>query len=103
MAGSLSARYAGPDTSLSFATMLDILLMVVIGGMGTICGAIIGATLFILAENYLPTLMGSISGSMTSAGLPVLPDLFHPDRRLLWLGVLFVVSVYFFPPVSSAG
>ncbi len=100
MAGSLSAlwlRYTGPDTSLSFAIMLDILLMVVIGGMGTIYGAIIGATLFILAENYLPTLMGSISASMTSAGLPILPGLFHPDRWLLWLGVLFVVSVYFFP------
>ena len=23
--------------------------------------------------------------------------LFHPDRWLLWLGVLFVLSVYFFP------
>jgi branched-chain amino acid transport system permease protein len=100
MAGALSAlwlRYTGPDTSLSFAIMLDILLMVVIGGMGTIYGAIIGATLFILAENYLPTLMGSISASMTGAGLPILPGLFHPDRWLLWLGVLFVVSVYFFP------
>jgi branched-chain amino acid transport system permease protein len=99
-AGALNAlwlRYAGPDTSLSFSIMLDILLMVVIGGMGTIYGAIIGATLFILAENYLPTLMGSISTSMTSAGLPILPGLFHPDRWLLWLGVLFVVSVYFFP------
>jgi branched-chain amino acid transport system permease protein len=100
MAGSLSAlwlRYTGPDTSLSFAIMLDILLMVVIGGMGTIYGAIIGATLFILAENYLPTLMGAVSASMSSTGLPILPGLFHPDRWLLWLGVLFVVSVYFFP------
>jgi len=100
MAGALSAlwlRYAGPDTSLSFAIMLDILLMVVIGGMGTIYGAIIGATLFVLAESYLRTLMESISTSMSSAGLPILPGLFHPDRWLLWLGVLFVVCVYFFP------
>jgi branched-chain amino acid transport system permease protein len=99
-AGSLSAlwlRYTGPDTTLSFSIMLDILLMVVIGGMGTIYGAIIGATLFILAENYLPTLMGSLSAAMAGAGLPILPGLFHPDRWLLWLGVLFVVSVYFFP------
>src|SRR5258707_570059 len=99
-AGVLSAlwlRYTGPDTSLSFAIMLDILLMVVIGGMGTIYGAIIGATLFVLAENYLRTLMESISTSMSSAGLPILPGLFHPDRWLLWLGVLFVVCVYFFP------
>ncbi len=39
--------------------MLDILLMVVIGGMGTIYGAIIGAAMFILAQNYLQALMGS--------------------------------------------
>jgi branched-chain amino acid transport system permease protein len=30
-------------------------------------------------------------------GVPLLPDLFHPDRWLLWLGVLFVLSVYYFP------
>ena len=28
---------------------------------------------------------------------PLLANLFHPDRWLLWLGVLFVLSVYFFP------
>ena len=36
-------RYTGPDTTLSFDIMVDILLMVVIGGMGTIYGAVIGA------------------------------------------------------------
>ena len=58
-------------------------------------GAVIGATIFILAENYLQALMGALSKS--AAGLPVLPQLFDPDRWLLWLGVLFVLSVYFFP------
>jgi branched-chain amino acid transport system permease protein len=97
-AGALNAmwlRYAGPDTTLSFAIMLDILLMVVIGGMGTMYGAIIGATLFILAENYLQALMGA--ASRATAGVPLLPDLLHPDRWLLWLGVLFIASIYFFP------
>ena len=45
-AGALNAlwlRYTGPDTTLSFSIMLDILLMVVIGGMGTMYGAVIGA------------------------------------------------------------
>ena len=51
-------RYTGPDTTLSFAIMLDILLMVVIGGMGTMYGAVIGATFFIVAQNYLQKLMG---------------------------------------------
>ena len=52
-------RYTGPDTTLSFDIMIDILLMVVIGGMGTMYGAVIGATLFVVAQNYLQDLMGS--------------------------------------------
>ena len=98
MAGGLDAlwlRYTGPDTTLSFAIMLDILLMVVIGGMGTMYGAILGATIFILAEAYLQKLMGIASAATVS--VPVLSGLLHPDRWLLWLGVLFVLSVYFFP------
>ena len=88
-------RYTGPNTTLDFAIMIDILLMVVIGGMGTLYGAVIGATLFVVAQNYLQDAMKSVSGAMS--GLPLLPDLFHPDRWLLWLGVLFVLSVYYFP------
>jgi branched-chain amino acid transport system permease protein len=98
LAGSIYAiwlRYVGPDTSLSMEIMIDILLMVVIGGMGTMYGAVIGATLFILAQNYLQNLMGSAASAVDS--LPLLPDLLNPDRWLLWLGVLFILSVYFFP------
>jgi len=99
-AGALNAlwlRYAGPDTSLSFSIMLDILLMVVIGGMGTIYGAIIGAAMFMLAQNYLQALMAVASNAAAKAGLPLLPGLLHPDRWLLWLGLLFIACVFFFP------
>jgi branched-chain amino acid transport system permease protein len=98
IAGAMMAlwlRYNGPDTTLSFSIMIDILLMVVIGGMGTMYGAVIGATLFVLAQSYLQVLMGA--GSAALAGIPLLPDLIHPDRWLLWLGALFIVSVYAFP------
>ncbi|MDF1718614.1 MAG: branched-chain amino acid ABC transporter permease [Antarcticimicrobium sp.] len=98
LAGSLYAvwlRYVGPETTLSMELMIDILLMVVIGGMGTMYGAVIGATLFVLAQNYLQTLMGAASGLVE--GVPVLPQLLSADRWLLWLGVLFILSVYFFP------
>jgi branched-chain amino acid transport system permease protein len=88
-------RYTGPNTTLDFSIMVDILLMVVIGGMGTMYGAVIGATLFVIAQNYLQDAMKAISDA--SQGLPLLPALFHPDRWLLWLGVLFVLSVYYFP------
>ncbi len=98
LAGVLNAlwlRYTGPAVTLSLEIMLDILLMVVIGGMGTLYGAVLGATLFILAQNYLQKLMGAASAA--TEGIPLLPQLLHPDRWLLWLGVLFVLSVYFFP------
>ncbi|MBE1292363.1 MAG: branched-chain amino acid ABC transporter permease [Shimia sp.] len=98
LAGALYAvwlRYVGPDTTLSMEIMIDILLMVVIGGMGTMYGAVIGATLFVLAQNYLQNVL-SLAGESVST-LPLLPDLLNADRWLLWLGVLFILSVYFFP------
>ena len=98
LAGALLAlwlRYNGPDTSLSFEIMIDILLIVVIGGMGTLYGAVVGSAIFIIAQNYLQDLMKLASGA--SIKIPLLRDLVHPDRWLLWLGLLFVLSVYKFP------
>ena len=88
-------RYNGPDTSLSFEIMMDCLLIVVIGGMGTIYGAAIGSVLFLIAQSYLQDLLRLASEA--SASLPWLAALLSPDRWLLWLGVLFVLSVYYFP------
>lgn len=98
LAGALMAlwlRYVGPKTSLGFEVMTDILLIVVIGGMGTMYGAVLGATLFILAQNYLKELMAQGSGALE--GLPLLAAALHPDRWMLWLGILFILSIYFFP------
>ncbi len=98
LAGAMLAlwlRYNGPDTSLSFEIMMDVLLMVVIGGMGTIYGAAIGAALFMVAQSYLQDLLRL--GSEAASSLPWLSQLLSPDRWLLWLGVLFVLSVYYFP------
>ena len=98
VAGALLAlwlRYTGPDTTLSFEIMLDILLIVVIGGMGTLYGAVVGSVLFVLAQNYLQDLLALAAGA--AQGVPLLQALFSPDRWLLWLGVLFVLSVYHFP------
>lgn len=98
LAGALLAlwlRYTGPDATLSFEIMLDILLIVVIGGMGTMYGAIVGSVLFMLAQNYLQDLLRLAGGAVE--GVPALGALLTPDRWLLWLGVLFVLSVYHFP------
>jgi branched-chain amino acid transport system permease protein len=88
-------RYTGPDTTLSFEIMLDVLLIVVIGGMGTVYGAVVGSALFVLAQSYLQDLMKLGAGVVD--GVPVLSQLISADRWLLWLGILFVLSVYHFP------
>jgi branched-chain amino acid transport system permease protein len=98
LAGALLAlwlRYTGPDTTLSFEIMLDILLIVVIGGMGTLYGAVVGSVIFVFAQNYLQDLLKLGQGALD--GVPVLSQLVSPDRWLLWLGVLFVLAVYHFP------
>lgn len=98
LAGAMLAlwlRYNGPDTSLSFEIMMDVLLIVVIGGMGTIYGAAVGSVLFLVAQSYLQDLLRL--GSEATASLPWLAAVLSPDRWLLWLGVLFVLSVYYFP------
>jgi branched-chain amino acid transport system permease protein len=88
-------RYNGPDISLSFEIMMDVLLIVVIGGMGTLYGAVVGAVLFLVAQSYLQDLLRL--GSEAASALPWLSALLSPDRWLLWLGLLFVLSVYYFP------
>lgn len=88
-------RYVGPATTLGVEIMLDILLIVVIGGMGTMYGAVVGTVVFVLAQNYLKDWMGGASDA--TSFLPLVPDLLNPDRWLMWLGILFILSVYFFP------
>ena len=88
-------RYNGPDTTLSFEIMLDVLLIVVIGGMGTIYGAVVGSVLLVLAQNYLQDLMKLAAAAVQN--VPFVSQVVSPDRWLLWLGILFVLSVYYFP------
>jgi branched-chain amino acid transport system permease protein len=99
-AGALSAlwlRYVGPDTALSGSIQIAVLVVVVIGGMGTLYGAVLGAAVFVVAQSYLEALLGALSAGAAVAGLPLLTGLFHPDRWLLWLGLLFILAVYFAP------
>ncbi|MGZ5098825.1 MAG: branched-chain amino acid ABC transporter permease [Usitatibacter sp.] len=98
LAGALMAlwlRYVGPKTFLSFEVMTDILLIVVIGGMGRMYGAVVGATLFILAQNYLQSGMAWASEALSA--IPLLSKALHPDRWMLWMGMLFIACVYFVP------
>ena len=60
LAGALFAlfnRYVNPKNTLNFELMVFILLMCVIGGMGTLYGSVVGVALFLLAQNYLQDLL----------------------------------------------
>jgi branched-chain amino acid transport system permease protein len=88
-------RYVSPETTMGAQVMLDILLMTIIGGMGTLYGAIVGATLFVVAETYLKGAIAALSPMADH--LPVLSSLINPDRWIFWLGLMFVFCVYYFP------
>lgn len=98
LAGALMAlwlRYNGPAVTLGFDIMINILIMSVIGGLATMYGAMIGATIYIIAQNYLQDLLKLTTGMVE--GIPVVQGLMHPDRWQLWMGLLFILCVYYFP------
>lgn len=85
--------YVNPDSVFHTAIMVNILLMVLIGGMGTLYGSIIGASFLIVTENWLPGLLKSLA--------QLVPDYAFAqvlaDRWQLYFGILFVLVVLFFP------
>lgn len=98
IAGAMTAfwlRFNGPETTLSMEVMLDVLLMVVIGGMGSIWGAVVGATILVLAQGYLQDVLQLVHESAQT--VPAVAAIFAPERWLIWLGIMFVLSVYYFP------
>ncbi len=98
IAGGLYAAwlgYVGPGSTLSLNVLTDILLIIVIGGSGSLYGAILGAVVIIVSENYLQSLIElliPVSIAKSPAG-----TLLSGDRWLLWLGVLYVVAIYLVP------
>jgi branched-chain amino acid transport system permease protein len=48
-----------------------------------------------LAQFYLKDIMQF--GADALSGVPLAPNLLDPDRWLLWLGLFFILLVYFFP------
>jgi branched-chain amino acid transport system permease protein len=86
-------RYVNPESALGIPVMLDVLLMVIIGGIGTLYGGLIGATFLLGARTLLPNLRGL--GASAFAGSEILQRL--SERWLLYFGILFVLVVFFFP------
>ncbi len=94
-------RYVNPDSVLGIPTMLNILLMVIIGGLGTLYSGIIGAAFLQITESWLPDLQ-----HLTQAlfpGVELVQRL--AERWMLYFGVLFILVVFFFPKgiIGTAG
>lgn len=86
--------YVNPESSLGVMTiMLDVLLMVIIGGMGTLYGGIIGAAFLKITQTFLPDLQHLAKDLFPQA------EFLHNimERWLLLFGILFILVVIFFP------
>jgi len=86
-------RYVSPDSSVSVSIMLDVLLMVIVGGMGSIYGGIFGAAFLMVTRAFLPKLQILITSLLP--GVPIAIRL--SERWLFYFGLLFILIVYFFP------
>jgi branched-chain amino acid transport system permease protein len=86
-------RYVSPDSSLSVPIMLDVLLMVIVGGMGTLYGGIFGAAFLTVTRAFLPKLQVLVASLLP--GVPFAIRL--SERWLFYFGLLFIIIVYFFP------
>jgi branched-chain amino acid transport system permease protein len=86
-------RYANPESVLGIPIMLDVLLMVIIGGMGTLYGALAGASFLKITHTFLPDLQHFTKTLLPNAHL--LQAVM--ERWLLIFGVLFILVVFFFP------
>jgi len=86
-------RFVDPLTVLGIDTMLFCLLMVIIGGLGTMYGSIVGVIIIYLAQTWLPNILKAIAS--------VLPN--HPliigltERWMLYFGILFILIMIYFP------
>jgi branched-chain amino acid transport system permease protein len=86
-------RYVNPESVLATPIMLNILLMVIIGGLGTLYGSIVGAAFLQVAEAWLP--------GIQKVAVTVFPKVDWiqrlAERWILYFGILFVLVVFFFP------
>ena len=86
-------RYVNPESVMATPIMLNILLMVIIGGLGTMYGSMIGAAFLQFAETWLPEIQKLAQAVLPQVG--IVQRL--AERWILYFGILFVLVVFFFP------
>ena len=91
--GGMMAMYMGTIAAAPFKSTLtyEILLIVVIGGIGSITGSIIASFLYILSSEWL--LRGLDSGTFLGINAP---DIFKNGFRMAVFSVIIMVIVLFF-------
>ena len=86
-------RFVDPESALGVFGMVDYLLMLIIGGLGTLYGSIIGATFFMATQAWLPDLLKAIAS--------LFPDIeiIHrvAERWIAFLGLMFIIAIMVFP------
>ncbi|MCD8511046.1 MAG: branched-chain amino acid ABC transporter permease [Bacillus sp. (in: Bacteria)] len=78
----ISIRFVSPDSVLGVENTIDVLLMTVIGGVGTLLGPIVGAAVVEVSSHYL-------------MGLSHVHPIF--ERWVIMFGVVFILIILFFP------
>jgi len=80
--------YISPE-SFTFIRSIEFVLMIVIGGLGSILGSLLGAMFVTL----LPELIRSLEGTLRSA----YPQLLFPDLKNMVLGLALILMIAFRP------
>jgi len=86
-------RFVDPDSVLGVFNMVDYLLMVIIGGLGTLYGSIIGVAFFIASQAWLPDVLRSLAAMFPD--IAIVQRL--ADRWMALLGLLFILAILLFP------
>ena len=91
--GGMMAMYMGTIAAMPFKSTLtyEILLIVVIGGIGSITGSILASFLYIFSSEWL--LRGLDSGAFLGINAP---GIFKNGFRMVVLSVIIIISVLFF-------
>jgi branched-chain amino acid transport system permease protein len=86
-------RFVDPESALGVFSMVDYLLMVIIGGLGTLYGSIIGATFFMATQAWLPDLLKGLAALLPEV------EIIHriAERWIAFLGLMFIVAIMVFP------
>ncbi|WP_254274456.1 branched-chain amino acid ABC transporter permease [Haloarcula marina] len=81
LAGGLYGHYTlyiNPESTLAVTWTIDSLVIVILGGMGTFAGPLLGAALFLLLDTGLAAIVGSVATSIEGA-LIILFIIFLPQ------------------------